>query len=98
MEHLLGAEAWFDVFVSKPRCIPHNSARLLLKGQIERASSVVQLVKVFDRLNNLACVHQRPRAKQLEYIQETERFHLPLAWRIDPVLADQMERALASLQ
>jgi (p)ppGpp synthase/HD superfamily hydrolase len=65
---------------------------------IQGAPELVQRVKVFDRLNNLACVHEKPRAEQLEYTRETERFHLPLARQIDPALARRMDALLASLR
>jgi (p)ppGpp synthase/HD superfamily hydrolase len=65
--------------------------------RIKRAPRFVQRVKVFDRLNNLACIHQRPRSKQLEYAAESRDFHLPLARSLDPELAAEMEALLRSL-
>lgn len=67
-------------------------------ASIQVAPELVQRVKVFDRLNNLACVHQRPRPKQLDYARETERFHLPLARQIDAALARRMEALLDLLR
>ena len=76
------------------------------KGQREReyfarvrdGCRIARLVKVFDRLNNLACVHLRGEAKRTEYVRETRSFHLPLAREVDPALAEQMEELLRGLE
>ena len=50
-----------------------------------------KIVKVFDRLNNLACIHDNPE-KVPEYVAETRRYHLTLAREVDPSLAADMEQ------
>jgi len=58
---------------------------------------LVRLVKVFDRLNNLACLHKSSPSKRALYIEETRRFHLPLARELDPALAEAIEARLQEL-
>jgi (p)ppGpp synthase/HD superfamily hydrolase len=49
----------------------------------------IKLVKVIDRINNLLCVHKSP-SKIEGYVQETIRYHLPLAASVDSELVEQM--------
>ena len=58
---------------------------------------LAKLVKVFDRLNNLACIHKSSVQKRVGYVEETRRYHLPLASGIDPALAEAMEARLQDL-
>jgi len=58
---------------------------------------IARVVKVFDRLNNLACLHKSPPSKRARYIQETRRFHLPLARELDPALVEAIEARLQEL-
>ena len=57
----------------------------------------IRLVKVIDRINNLLCVHKSP-SKIEGYVEETIRFHLPLAASIDSELVEQMGFLVESLQ
>jgi (p)ppGpp synthase/HD superfamily hydrolase len=70
------------------------------EGYIRRVGSgppIARVVKVFDRLNNLACLHKSTPSKRARYIEETRRFHLPLARELDPTLAEAMEARLQEL-
>lgn len=64
---------------------------------VREAPRIAQLVKVFDRLNNLACLPKSAPAKRAIYVEETRSFHLPLARSLDPALADRMEGLLRDL-
>lgn len=55
----------------------------------------VRVVKVFDRLNNLAAVHQRDLRRQRIYLDETRGHYLNLASSVDQSLARQMEELLS---
>jgi (p)ppGpp synthase/HD superfamily hydrolase len=66
--------------------------------QLAQAPRIAKLVKVFDRLNNLACIHKSPRMDRRGYVDETRMFHLPLAGEIDPALAAAMEGHLRRLE
>lgn len=67
------------------------------RASLHEAPWTAHVVKVFDRLNNLACVHKRPPAKVREYIAESADDYLPLAAAVDPTLAEQMRQRLAEL-
>jgi (p)ppGpp synthase/HD superfamily hydrolase len=58
---------------------------------------IARVVKVFDRLNNLACLHKSQPSKRARYIEETRRLHLPLAREFDPALAEAIEARLQEL-
>lgn len=62
------------------------------------ASPLAWAVKVFDRLNNLACLHKRDAPTRERYIAETYEFHLRLARGVDQGLAEAMEEALQRLR
>lgn len=76
---------------------PEERERRSLEG-IRAADEIVRLVKTFDRLNNLACLHKRDAAKRAEYVAESRAFHLPLARDVDDALAGRMEALLAALE
>lgn len=65
---------------------------------VRQAPRIAQVVKVFDRLNNLACLSKSAPTKRGVYIEETRAFHLPLARSLDAVLADRMEALLRDLE
>ena len=67
-------------------------------ARVHQGCRIARLVKVFDRLNNLACVHLRGEAKRAEYVRETRGFHLLLAREVDPALAEQMEELMCELE
>ncbi|HVX30991.1 MAG TPA: HD domain-containing protein [Nitrolancea sp.] len=50
----------------------------------------VRVVKVFDRLNNLSAVHERPLEKRQQYLAETRAYYLDLARGVDSGLAQRM--------
>jgi len=54
----------------------------------------VRVIKVFDRLNNLASVQQRPPEQRRNYLCETNDYYLDLARATDETLARQMEDLL----
>ncbi|MHB1004494.1 MAG: hypothetical protein ACYC3S_02500 [Chloroflexota bacterium] len=62
------------------------------------APAIVQVVKIFDCLNNLACLRKAGAAKRRRYIVETRAFHLPLAQSLDPELSRRIEDQLAGLE
>ena len=79
---------------------PHDFETEREEQYMSRVASgplLVRLVKVFDRLNNLACLHKSSSSKRSIYIKETRSFHLPLAIAIDPALAEAMEGRLREL-
>ncbi|CAA9280214.1 MAG: hypothetical protein AVDCRST_MAG77-4335 [uncultured Chloroflexi bacterium] len=59
---------------------------------------VSRVVKVLDRLNNLACIHKSGAEKRRAYLAETRAFHLPLARELDGALATRLEAHLAALE
>jgi (p)ppGpp synthase/HD superfamily hydrolase len=66
---------------------------------IRDAPYLVRLVKVFDRINNLRCIHKSPQpGKSQQYVEETLKYHLPLASEIDPSLADAMRQVIDHLR
>ena len=58
---------------------------------ISSAPREVRIVKIFDRLNNLSAVHQRPSEKRRQYLAETRAHYLDLARGDDDALARRME-------
>ena len=65
---------------------------------IRDAPYVVRLVKVFDRINNLECIHASPvPGKAHDYAEETRQYHLPLASQVDPALAGAMRQVIDHL-
>lgn len=50
----------------------------------------IRIIKIFDRINNLSAVHQRPPAKCRQYLNETRAYYLPLARGVDEALAERM--------
>ncbi len=54
----------------------------------------VRVIKVFDRLNNLAAVHERPPERRKTYLQETRAHYLDLAKSVDSALTDRMAALL----
>src|SRR3990170_7705838 len=65
---------------------------------IRDAPYLVRLVKVFDRINNLQCIHTSPQpGKAQQYVEETLKYHLPLASEVDPSLAGAMRHAIDQL-
>ncbi len=57
---------------------------------IANADEAVRVVKVFDRLNNLAAVHQREPSRRRAYLVETRSHYVSLARSVDEALAGQM--------
>ena len=62
--------------------------------QIAHSAFPLRVVKVFDRLNNLAAVHHRPLEKRQVYLAETGAYYLDLARGVDESLAVQMTELL----
>jgi (p)ppGpp synthase/HD superfamily hydrolase len=65
---------------------------------VRAASVVARTVKVFDRLNNLACIHKSSPEKRARYLVESEEFHLSLAMMMDPHLAEAMRLRIRVLR
>jgi (p)ppGpp synthase/HD superfamily hydrolase len=76
---------------------PSNSGDAYFEG-IRSGPRTLQLIKVFDRLNNLACLHKAPASRRSRYLKETRALHLPLARGLDPHLAAAMENAVLFLE
>jgi (p)ppGpp synthase/HD superfamily hydrolase len=85
-----------------PRLGPDERARHEREARyfaaLRRGPRVAQLVKILDRLNNLACIHKSGAAKRRAYLEETRAFHLPLAREVDLNLARRLESQLATLE
>jgi len=62
-----------------------------------KAPYVAKVVKVFDRLNNLQCVHKNP-GKVRNYIEETRRDYLAFAGKVDLGLFKRMARLVKELE
>jgi len=54
----------------------------------------IRLIKVFDRLNNLAAVHERAPDRRRTYLEETRAYFLDLASSVDPELQHRMTTLL----
>ena len=65
-------------------------------ARVARSALPVRVVKVFDRLNNLAAVHQRPPDKRQKYLAETRANYIDLARTVDETLARRMTDLLAA--
>jgi guanosine-3',5'-bis(diphosphate) 3'-pyrophosphohydrolase len=59
-------------------------------ARIAGSALPVRAIKVFDRINNLAALQQRPPAKQRPYLAETHAYYLDLARSVDESLVRQM--------
>ena len=70
-------------------------------ADLRNASYIARVIKIFDRLNNLRCVHKNP-TKAPDYLEETERDYLPLAAELgddlDARIAVQIARAEEALR
>jgi len=64
---------------------------------LREASYIAKIVKIFDRLNNLQCVHKNPD-KAPGYVEETRRDYLPLANELDHALAKRMATLLSKVE
>jgi (p)ppGpp synthase/HD superfamily hydrolase len=65
-------------------------------ARVAGAALPVRVIKVFDRLNNLAAVHQRPPEKRQAYLAETRAYYLDLACSVDESLTRQMADLLTT--
>lgn len=54
------------------------------------APPVAKVGKVFDRLNDLSCIHKSTPEKRQRCLEETRRFHVPLASSVDETLEAEM--------
>ncbi len=82
-----------------PRLDPDGRGRMTrYVSGLERASYEARVVKVFDRVNNLECLHKREREKIREYIDETREHYLPLAEAVDAQLAVRMRALVERLE
>ncbi len=87
--------------LTKPEKRPGSSAGTTEEEESRYVAGVagaeyeVRVVKVFDRLNNLAAVHQREPDKRRKYLQETREHYLDLAASVDASLRRQMSELLA---
>ncbi len=61
---------------------------------IREADFATRAIKVLDRLNNLAAVHQRDRERRRRYLDETRQYYLDLAKSVDLSLLTMMEDLL----
>lgn len=58
----------------------------------------VKTIKLFDRINNLQCLHKSGPLKRRHYLTETLQFHLPMAKEIDQGLATRIQSLVSRLQ
>ena len=65
---------------------------------LQLAPDWVKTIKLFDRLNNLECIHKSSHEKRQRYLQETALFHLPMAEGIDQSIALRMKALVAWLK
>lgn len=83
--------------LTKPEKTPESNAEQLdqqyLDG-IRQAEFPVRVIKVIDRLNNLASVHKREQADRLRYVAESSEFYLPLAESVDADFSKEMRRLI----
>jgi len=63
-------------------------------ANIDGSALPIRVIKVFDRLNNLAALQQRPVRKRRQYLAESRAFYLELARSVDESLAHQMTQLL----
>lgn len=94
---LLGPEVapWAEI-LAKSTLSPGLSAEEKQAAYLRRLQAgprLARVIKVFDRLNNLACVHKNP-PKAPGYREESRRDYLPLAEALDPELGRRMEGVL----
>jgi (p)ppGpp synthase/HD superfamily hydrolase len=54
------------------------------------AAHFIRVIKVFDRLNNLASLHKRTPEQRRKYLAETRAYYLEIARSVDASLAGQM--------
>ena len=86
--------------LTKPEKRPGSSAENSEAAEERYVSAVsaadwnVRVVKVHDRLNNLAAVHERSRDRRRTYLDETRMYYLDLARSVDPELAEKMDTIL----
>lgn len=87
--------------LTKPEKRPGATAELADDAEtryvegILAADFAVRVIKVFDRLNNLAAVHQRDLDRRRVYLDETRGHYLALANTVDRSLARQMAELLS---
>ncbi|MDO8689030.1 MAG: HD domain-containing protein [Dehalococcoidia bacterium] len=66
-------------------------------ARLRQASFSCRTVKVFDRLNNLRCLHKN-WGKAGKYLDETSRDYVPFAEELDPALGRQMADLVEDLK
>lgn len=74
-----------------------DAERRYLTG-VRAAPLPVKVVKVFDRLNNLAGLHLRTPDERRAYLAETREHYLDLAQGVDPELHARMQVLMARVQ
>ncbi|KKR47315.1 MAG: (P)ppGpp synthetase I, SpoT/RelA [Parcubacteria group bacterium GW2011_GWA2_40_8] len=58
---------------------------------IAGAGEDVRIIKLADRLHNMRSIETCTREKQLRQLQETKTFFMPLAWKTNAYLAQELE-------
>ncbi|GEM_PF-1845583 len=88
-------------FLTKPS-VPGHISRIererLYFSNLGSAPNWVKTIKLFDRLNNLECIHKSSVSKRQRYLQETLLFHLPMAEGIDQGIVSRMRAMISKLQ
>ena len=64
--------------------------------KLHRGPSLARVVKVFDRLNNIACVHKVP-AMVPRYVEATNEGYVSMAEALDPDLGAELRAITAKL-
>lgn len=93
IEEIFGEKVRYlvDTLSKKPNSTQEDK-QAYLEG-IAQASTEVQIIKLADRLHNMRSIGSCTLDKQRRNLEETRNFFLPLAWRINPYLAQALEEA-----
>jgi GTP diphosphokinase / guanosine-3',5'-bis(diphosphate) 3'-diphosphatase len=68
---------------------------IIYHDRILQAPKNVKLVKIADRLDNIRYLHLVPdEVKRRKYASETREFYIPLAGKVFPEAAEEMEKIL----
>ncbi len=82
--------------LTKPEKRPGSASEITEDAEERYVSGIaaanwnVRAIKVLDRLNNLAAVHERPLERRRTYLEETQKHYLALAQSVDAKLAERM--------
>ncbi|WKZ24367.1 MAG: hypothetical protein QY312_02055 [Candidatus Dojkabacteria bacterium] len=76
-----------------------HEEHIALVKTLANAPKIAQVMKVFDRLNNLVCTEMKRNIIKYErFILDTELLYLPFAYTVDVNLAEKMKKGLTQLK